>query len=98
MITACAMAFAHGSNDVANAVGPIAAVVSVVQNGGVIGHKSIMPVWILMLGGVGIVLGLVMYGHKVIATIGTSITELTPSRGFAATLAAATTVVFASGT
>ncbi len=98
MFTACAMAFAHGSNDVANAVGPLAAVVGVVATGGEVVQKSAMPAWILLLGGAGIVAGLVMYGHKVIATVGNNITELTPSRGFAATLAAATTVVVASGT
>jgi PiT family inorganic phosphate transporter len=98
MVTACAMAFAHGSNDVANAVGPIAAVVGIVQSGGVVATKSILPIWILILGGIGIVIGLITYGHKVMATVGTRITELTPSRGFAATLAAATTVVVASGT
>ena len=98
MVTACAMAFAHGSNDVANAVGPIAAVVGVVNSGGEIAQKTAMPLWILGLGGFGIVLGLAMYGKKVIATVGSSITDLTPSRGFAATLAAATTVVLASGT
>ncbi|MEN8169217.1 MAG: inorganic phosphate transporter [Pseudomonadota bacterium] len=97
IFTACAMAFAHGSNDVANAVGPLAAVVGIAESGEV-AQKSVMPVWILLLGGVGIVIGLVTYGHKVIATVGTGITELTPSRGFAATLAAATTVVIASGT
>lgn len=98
IFTACAMAFAHGSNDVANAVGPLAAVISVVQTGGEIGGSSLVPWWVLVLGGGGIVVGLVTYGHKVIATVGTGITELTPSRGFAATLAAATTVVLASGT
>ncbi|RAU18766.1 phosphate permease [Nitrincola tibetensis] len=98
LFTACAMAFAHGSNDVANAVGPLAAVVSVVQSGGEVASRSIMPSWILLLGGGGIVAGLIMYGHKVIATVGQNITELTPSRGFAATLAAAGTVVVASGT
>jgi len=98
MITACAMAFAHGSNDVANAVGPLAAVVSIVESNGNIGQNSMMPPWILILGGTGIVAGLMMYGHKVIATVGNKITELTPSRGFAATLAAATTVVIASST
>ncbi|MFY0678659.1 MAG: inorganic phosphate transporter [Neptuniibacter sp.] len=98
MFTACAMAFAHGSNDVANAVGPLAAVVGVVSAGGEVAQKTAMPAWILLLGGGGIVAGLIMYGHKVIATVGTNITELTPSRGFAATLAAATTVVIASGT
>lgn len=98
IFTACAMAFAHGSNDVANAVGPLAAVISVVQTGGEIGSSALVPWWVLALGGGGIVVGLVTYGHKVIATVGTGITELTPSRGFAATLAAATTVVLASGT
>lgn len=98
MFTACAMAFAHGSNDVANAIGPLAAVVSIIGSGGALAQKSAMPSWILLLGGGGIVLGLVMYGHKVIATVGNNITELTPSRGFAATLAAASTVVIASGT
>ncbi len=98
IVTACAMAFAHGSNDVANAVGPIAAIVGIVESGGVIAQKSALPIWVLFLGGAGIVLGLVTYGHRVMATIGTNITELTPSRGFAATLAAATTVVVASGT
>ncbi len=97
IFTACAMAFAHGSNDVANAVGPLAAVVGIAESGEV-AQKSIMPSWILLLGGVGIVIGLVTYGHKVIATVGTGITELTPSRGFAATQAAAPTVVIASGT
>ena len=95
--TACAMAFAHGSNDVANAVGPLAAIVGVLKTGAV-GMKSTMPSWILLLGGLGIVIGLATYGFKVMATIGRKITELTPSRGFAAELGAATTVVIASGT
>ena len=97
IFTACAMAFAHGSNDVANAVGPLAAVVGIAETG-MVASKTVMPGWILLLGGAGIVFGLVTYGHKVIATVGTGITELTPSRGFAATLGAATTVVVASGT
>ena len=98
IITAAAMAFAHGSNDVANAIGPLAAIYSVVESGGLIGAKSALPIGILLVGGAGIVVGLITYGHKVIATIGTGITQLTPSRGFAATLAAAATVVIASGT
>ena len=98
VFTACAMAFAHGSNDVANAVGPLAAVANVVQSGGEIAAKSSMPWWILLLGGTGIVAGLIMLGYRVIQTVGRNITELTPSRGFAAELAAATTVVLASGT
>ncbi|ATX80192.1 inorganic phosphate transporter, PiT family [Mariprofundus aestuarium] len=98
IFTAIAMAFAHGSNDVANAIGPVAAVVGIVSSAGEIASKSATPVWILLLGGGGIVFGLATYGHKVIATVGSGISELTPSRGFAATLAAATTVVVASGT
>ena len=98
IFTACAMAFAHGSNDVANAIGPLAAVVSIIQSGGEVAQKSLLPAWVLLIGGVGIVFGLATYGHKVIATIGKNITELTPSRGFAAELAAATTVVIASAT
>ncbi len=98
IFTACAMAFAHGSNDVANGIGPMAAVVSVVQNSGDIGQKAGLPLWILVLGGVGIVAGLATMGYKVMQTIGTKITELTPTRGYCATLAAATTVVLASKT
>ncbi len=98
MVTACAMAFAHGSNDVANAIGPVAAVVSIVESGGMVNQQSALPIWILLIGAIGIVIGLVTYGHKVIATVGTEITDLTPSRGFCATLAAAATVVLASGT
>ncbi|WNC67474.1 anion permease [Thalassotalea nanhaiensis] len=98
VITACGMAFAHGSNDVANAIGPLAAVVSIVGNDGEIASKSALAWWILPLGGIGIVAGLALFGHRVIATIGKGITHLTPSRGFAAELAAACTVVVASGT
>ncbi|WP_269618787.1 inorganic phosphate transporter [Zhongshania sp. BJYM1] len=98
VFTACAMAFAHGSNDVANAIGPVAAIVSVVQSGGEIGAKSGLPPWVLLVGAGGIVFGLATYGFKVIATVGTKITELTPSRGFAAELGAASTVVIASAT
>ena len=98
IVTACSMAFAHGSNDVANAIGPVAAVVSVIDHGGVVGQKSQLSSWILLLGAGGIVFGLLTYGHRVMATIGKKITELTPSRGFACELAAATTVVLASGT
>lgn len=98
IVTACSMAFAHGSNDVANAIGPVAAIISILSSGGEVAQKSPLPLWVLFLGGGGIVMGLVMYGHRVIATVGKHITELTPSRGFACELAAATTVVLASGT
>lgn len=98
VLTACCMAFAHGSNDVANAIGPLAAVVAVVNSGGEIAAKSALVWWILPLGAVGIVLGLAIFGKRVMQTIGKNITHLTPSRGFAAELAAATTVVIASST
>ena len=97
VFTACSMAFAHGSNDVANAIGPLAAINSIIESGGVVGAKAATPSWILLLGGTGIVAGLALYGYRVIQTICTHITELTPSSGFAAELAAATTVVVASG-
>jgi len=98
IFTACAMAFAHGSNDVANGIGPLAAVLEIVHAGGKVSESAPLPLWILGLGGVGIVAGLATYGHHVIKTIGTNITELTPSRGYCATLGAAVTVVLASRT
>ncbi|QYJ94399.1 MULTISPECIES: inorganic phosphate transporter [Shewanella] len=98
VVTACCMAFAHGSNDVANAIGPLAAVVSVVNSGGEIASKAELVWWILPLGAFGIVMGLAIFGKRVMQTIGKNITHLTPSRGFAAELAAASTVVIASGT
>ncbi len=98
VFTACAMAFAHGSNDVANGIGPLAAVVSIVQSGGEVAQKAALPLWILVLGGVGIVTGLATMGYRVMKTIGSGITQLTPSRGYCATLAAAATVVLASRT
>ncbi len=98
VITASAMAFAHGSNDVANAIGPLAAIYSIVEAGGDIASKSAVPAWVLLVGGGGIVFGLVTYGFRVMKTIGRNITDLTPSRGFSAELAAATTVVLASST
>lgn len=97
IFTACAMAFAHGSNDVANAIGPLAAINSVISNHGAITAKAELPSWILLLGGMGIVFGLAILGARVMATVGTKITALTPSRGFAAELGAASTVVVASG-
>jgi PiT family inorganic phosphate transporter len=96
VFTACAMAFAHGSNDVANAIGPLAAVHGIISSGGVVAQQVRMPDWLLLLGGGGIVAGLALYGYRVMRTIGTHITELTPSSGFAAELAAASTVVVAS--
>lgn len=97
VITASGLAFAHGSNDVANAVGPVAAIVSTAHTG-IVAAKSGMQTWILLLGGIGIVIGLATFGVRVIRTVGQKITHLTPSRGFAAELAASTTIVVASGT
>lgn len=98
IFTACAMAFAHGSNDVANGIGPLAAVLALVDSGGDVAQTSAVPLWVLVLGGGGIVLGLATYGYRVMQTIGRKITELTPSSGFCATMAAAATVVLASRT
>ena len=75
LFTACAMAFAHGSNDVANGIGPLAAVVSIVSSGGEVMQKSELPIWILLLGGGGIVLGLITLGYRVMLTVGRKITE-----------------------
>jgi len=97
VVTACSMAFAHGSNDVANAIGPLAAVISVAKTG-IVGAQAALPIWVLLVGGAGIVVGLATFGIHVISTVGKKITQLTPSRGFAAELAAATTIVIASGT
>ena len=97
IFTAASMAFAHGSNDVANAVGPMAAVINIAQTGDIAASSS-MPAWVLLIGGIGIVIGLATYGYKVIATVGNKITELTPTRGFSANLAAGITIVLASFT
>lgn len=97
VLTACGMAFAHGSNDVANAIGPLAAIVSVLETG-VVGAKSATPTWILFVGAIGIVIGLLTFGRAVMRTVGEKITDLTPSKGFAAELAAGSTIVLASAT
>ena len=95
IVTASAMAFAHGSNDVANAIGPMSAIISVASEGA-IGAKAAVSPWVLLIGGVGIVFGLAMLGGRVIKTVGTKITHLTPSLGFSAEMAAASTVVAAT--
>ncbi|MEM7139117.1 MAG: inorganic phosphate transporter [Myxococcota bacterium] len=95
VMTACFVAFAHGSNDVANAVGPLAAVFGAITHQGLTETVQV-PYRVLLIGAVGIVVGLATYGYKIMATIGKKITELTPSRGFSAEFAAATTIVFAS--
>ena len=92
IITSCSVAFAHGANDVANAIGPLAAVVRVIQTGTVV-QKVGVPFWVLALGGFGIVVGLATFGYRVMKTVGTDITEITPSRGVAADLAATATVL-----
>lgn len=97
ILTACSMAFAHGANDVANAIGPLAVIASLYQESVGIAVKTAgIPMWIVLLGGVGIVVGLATYGYKVIQTIGNNITELTPMRGFSAELAAASTILVGS--
>lgn len=95
VLSACFMSFAHGGNDVSNAIGPLAAALSILQ-GGASGTEVVIPIDVLAWGGFGIVAGLMMWGYRVIATIGKKITELTPTRGFAAEFAAASVVLFAS--
>jgi inorganic phosphate transporter, PiT family len=95
ILSACFVAFAHGANDVANAIGPVAAVFDIIKNGK-ISDTTYVPSWLLAFGGCGIVLGLATWGWRVIETIGKKITELTPTRGFCAEFGAATTILFSS--
>jgi PiT family inorganic phosphate transporter len=95
ILSACFVAFAHGANDVANAIGPVAAVLDVIKNGA-ISDVTTIPPWLLAFGGIGIVIGLATWGWRVIETIGKKITELTPTRGFSAEFGAATTILVAS--
>lgn len=95
ILSACLVAFAHGTNDVANAIGPVAAVIGVLKTG-TLSSQSAVPTWLLALGGGGIVLGLATWGWRVIETIGKKITELTPTRGFSAEFGAAATILLAS--
>ncbi len=93
--TAAYVAFAHGANDVANAIGPVAAVAHIATTGSVAGRVPV-PLWVLVLGGLGIVIGLATWGYKVIRTIGREIIDMAPSRGFSAEFGAATTVLVCS--
>ncbi|WP_375473776.1 inorganic phosphate transporter [uncultured Nostoc sp.] len=96
LLSACFVAFAHGSNDVGNAIAPLAAIVYINRTGSVPTDGITIPLWILILGGAGIVGGLAIWGKKVIATIGENIIALQPSSGFCAELATATTILIAS--
>ncbi|MFP4501957.1 MAG: inorganic phosphate transporter [Candidatus Hydrogenedentota bacterium] len=95
VITSCAVAFAHGSNDVANAIGPLAGVIEIVQSGA-IPEQALVPNWVLALGGIGIVIGLSTFGYRVMRTVGSDITNITPSRGVAADIGATITVLTCS--
>jgi len=95
VITSCTVAFAHGANDVANAVGPLAAVVEIVKNNSLPGKVSV-SIWFLVLGGVGITVGLATFGYRVMRLVGTKVTEITPSRGVAADLSGMITVLACS--
>ena len=97
VITACFSSFAHGANDVANAIAPLATIYAIYSSGE-FEKKSDVPIWVLFIGAVGIVIGLATWGYKIIDRIGRELTKVTPSRGFIIELAAATTVVFASRT
>ncbi|WP_373530802.1 inorganic phosphate transporter [Nostoc sp.] len=96
LLSACFVAFAHGSNDMGNAIAPLAAIVYINRTGSVPTDGITIPIWILILGGAGIVGGLAVWGKKVIATIGENIIALQPSSGFCAELATATTILIAS--
>ena len=95
IITACYVAFAHGANDVANAIGPMAAIHQIATTGKMAAEAAV-PLWLLLLGGAGITIGVATWGYKVMDTIGKKITHITPSRGFAAEFGAATTVLIFS--
>lgn len=97
VITACAMAFAHGSNDTANAIGPVATVVNIVHYGSNFVHSHVLPFWVVLMGAIGLSLGLAIFGYRVINTVGKNITSLTPTRGFVAQLSTASVVVVSSG-
>eukprot|EP00798_Chlamydomonas_sp_ICE-L_P004399 gene4399-14523_t len=96
VISAACVAFAHGSNDVANAVGPFSAIFYVYENRKIPGSSVTAPIWIFVFGGVGIVIGLIMYGYNIIKELGCNLLHLTPSRGFSAELAAGMTISLSS--
>ena len=93
IITAAYVAFAHGANDRSNAIGPMAAVYDILSNGGDLAAKVDVPLWLVLLGSIGIAVGVVTWGWRVMETIGTKITDITPTRGFAAEFGAATTIL-----
>jgi PiT family inorganic phosphate transporter len=95
IFAAALLSFAHGANDVANAVGPLAAINDAVVNGG-ISSKASIPLWVMAVGGLGIALGLALYGPKLIRTVGSEITELDQIRAFSIAMAASITVIIAS--
>jgi len=96
VFTACAMAFAHGANDVANAIGPLASIAELYFSNGIVNSKSDVPIWILCLGGAGLVVGLALFGHLVIRALGVKLIKVTPSRGACIELATALVVVIGS--
>jgi uncharacterized protein Yka (UPF0111/DUF47 family) len=96
VIAAAYVAFAHGANDRSNAIGPMAAVYQVLGEGGSLAAQADIPVWLVLLGSAGIAIGVITWGWRVMETIGKKITDITPTRGFAATFGAATTVLFFS--
>ncbi len=95
IFAAAMLSFAHGANDVANAVGPLAAINDAITHGG-IATKAAIPLWVMMVGAIGIVLGLALFGPKLIRTVGSEITELNKMRAFSVAMAASITVIIAS--
>jgi len=96
VIAAAYVAFAHGANDRSNAIGPMAAVYQILSSGGELAAKADVPTWLVLLGSAGIAIGVMTWGWRVMETIGNKITDITPTRGFAATFGAATTVLIFS--
>jgi len=96
IFAAALLSFAHGANDVANAVGPLAAINDTITSGGAVVTQSAIPLWVMMVGAIGIVIGLALFGPKLIRTVGSEITELNKIRAFSVAMAASITVIIAS--
>ena len=97
VLTSCGMAFSHGANDVANAIGPIAAILSTIASGKVELDAVLLPFWLVCFGAGAIVLGLICYGYKIMQTVGSHITQITPIRGFCIQFSTSIIVIVASG-
>jgi PiT family inorganic phosphate transporter len=96
IFAAALLSFAHGANDVANAVGPLAAIYDTIIHGDIAGSKAVIPIWVMLVGALGIAIGLALYGPRLIKTVGSEITELDATRAYSIAMASALTVIIAS--